>query len=173
VDSILAVGNAGTLTRSDADTGIITLEDGHTITTADVVDVYGDGWQRHGMTATTNGTVANSFQVDGGQEVEDTDDLPVGTAVPVVVCKQTPFTESFVGNELQGIAASAGQRAILCFWDSTTVKLAAEIVANGEWSWATGSSIANPLAGFSITKITVSNGSATAVNHFTLSGAKA
>jgi hypothetical protein len=76
----LPAAKAGTLsTRTDNDTGTLTLGTGHGITDGDVVDIYWDGGVQHGAIV---GTVAgNSVPFDGGTG----DNLPdQGTAITVM-----------------------------------------------------------------------------------------
>jgi hypothetical protein len=155
LDATLPVGNAGTLTRSDTDTGIVTLTAGHTITTLDIVDVYWDGGIRYGMEATTNGTSGNSFQVDGGAG----DSLPATAETPIVIATQVPYSVTFDGDDAQLLGLSATQRSLVIFYNASTVLLAQEIVAAGGWGWAADLGITNPLTGDPVTSVTISNGS--------------
>lgn len=86
-DVALAALNAaqttGTLgTRTDDDTGIITLGGSHGIITSDVVDVYWSGGMRYGMTATVS---VNDVTVDGGAG----DVLPAQDTASMAVVKRT------------------------------------------------------------------------------------
>ena len=81
--ALVAAQTNGTLgTRTDADTGVVTLSTGHGISTSDVVDVYWSGGVRYGMTATVSG---NDVTVDGGAG----DDLPTVASTITAVVVQT------------------------------------------------------------------------------------
>ena len=78
----LPAGKAGTLsTRTDDNTGQLTVASGHGITASDTVDVYWSGGRRYGVDVTA--TASTTIDIDLGSG----DNLPTqGTAV--VVCKQ-------------------------------------------------------------------------------------
>jgi hypothetical protein len=88
----LAAAKTGTLTtRTDNDTGTLTMTAGHGITTGQTLDVYWAGGQRRGMTV---GTVAtNSVPIDGGAG----DNLPANTtAITAMVPTSVPFLLSLI-----------------------------------------------------------------------------
>ena len=94
----IPLGKAGTLTtRTDNDTGTVTLGAGHGFTTGDKVDVYWDGGLRYGMDATVAG---NDVAVDTGAG----DNLPPQDE-PVVVSKQVQISAAFVGDQVELYAA--------------------------------------------------------------------
>ena len=113
----LVAAQTGTLsTRTDNDTGVATLSNGHGIQNADVVDVYWDGGVRYGMTATVS---TNEVSLDGGAG----DNLPAqSTAVTVV--KQTAVEVNFDGDTLEIIGifyrntSDTGAKAHLDLQDS-------------------------------------------------------
>jgi len=78
---VAAQTNGALTTRTDNDTGVVTLSTGHGIATSDVVDVYWSGGVRYGMTATVAG---NLVTVDGGAG----DNLPVLSTTITAVAKQ-------------------------------------------------------------------------------------
>ncbi len=75
--------NSGTMTnKTDANTGVVTLQAGHTIVTSGaLVDVYFPAGVRYGMTATK---AVNDITLEGGTGT----DLPEN-ATAVIVCAQT------------------------------------------------------------------------------------
>lgn len=151
----LPAGTAGTLTtRTDNDTGVATLDSGHGLSTADVVDVYWDGGMRYGMLATVDG---DAITVDGGAG----DDLPSQDDA-VVVTVTIEVNSDFTGDDLQMIVAQADQRASLDFLTSADASLKhIELETAGEqWSWAADQGVANPLIGV-IDAVICSNGSST------------
>lgn len=98
--------NPGTLsTRTDNDTGTITVTGTNTITTGDRVDVYWSGGVRYGMTAGTVSGQAVPIDLGAG------DNLPVSTTV-VQVCKAVSMPCAFTAAKVVAFAAfteSAGQ----------------------------------------------------------------
>jgi len=88
----------GTLsTRTDNDTGIVTLATGHGIETADVVDVYWVGGIRYGMDATV---AANAVTVDGGAG----DNLPAEDFAIAAVVEQSDWEINFDGDDARFVA---------------------------------------------------------------------
>lgn len=155
----LAVGKAGTLsTRTDADTGIVTVESGHGITDAMTVGLYWSGGCRRGMDVTATDATTISINIGAG------DDLPIATTA-VVICFETTVNVDFVGNEALA-AAVQGSRRCQVSWqlaDGTEV-VGVELGAAGEqnewWAWAlleTGGT-ANPFAAVTIGKVLASCG---------------
>jgi len=167
VTTNLPVGNAGTLlTRTEDDTGTITLEAGHTIENGDVVDVHWSGGCRYGMTATTSGGTSVSADVDGGAgDVLPVEDTEVVVTVPVVL------DLTFDGDNLVLIGVGANQQASVRFLDSGSAVLLSELViANGSWGWASGMGVANPLTGNAVASVLASNGSAVSVCELKITG---
>jgi hypothetical protein len=83
-------------TRTDDDTGVVTLATDHGIKTADVVDVYWAGGVRYGMTASV---ATNEVTVDGGAG----DELPLVEATITAVVVQTDWEVNFDGDDAQVI----------------------------------------------------------------------
>jgi hypothetical protein len=94
----LAAATAGTLTtRTGDDAGVITLGDGHGLTSG-TYDVY---WTTTGVNyvqyACTGVIDANTLTIADGTG----DNLPSGTTPPVVVCKQAELSVTIYGNDVQ------------------------------------------------------------------------
>jgi hypothetical protein len=159
----LLAGVAGTLgTRTDDDTGVVTLPSGHGQTNG-TYDVFWTGGVRRGMT----GTVAtNDLTLDSGAG----DALPAqGTAV--IVCKQTTINLDFVGNDVQMLVIHATQRAAVDLQDGSGTSHAAwDIPADEAVVWwpkpaaNSASFFANPIAGDTVGAIVASSGSTTAAS---------
>lgn len=156
----VAAGKPGTLTtRTDNDTGTLTMETGHGIITGDTIDLYWDGGQRRNVTV---GTVAtNSVPIDLGEG----DNLPVATT-EIIACVVTEQPFIAEGDDLKAIVANftGGDGTSKCqvtFMDGSTVVGSAVLTPPYGYSWYTGSGITNPLAGDSVTGIQLSNGSET------------
>jgi len=149
----LSEAQAGTLTtRTDDDTGIVTLSSGHGITTSDTVDVYWSGGVQYNCTVTAYD--ATTITIDAG----DGDVLPAQDTV-VTACAHTTVDTDFDGDLLEMIAGSANYRSHVCFMDAAhAVLLAVELIAGELWSWSADSGITNPLASDDVAYCRVSNG---------------
>lgn len=153
-DRELAAGSTAELTtRTDNDTGLLTVTAGHGLQSADLVDVYWDGGCRYGMTATVD---VNAVTVDGGAG----DNLPAG-ATDLVVCKQTVIDYPDVdGDNIIIIAAQCERRAHLDIRSESATVAAVDLAAGESWAWASDTGMDNPLASETITEIRVSLGDA-------------
>lgn len=119
LSALLAAQCDGSLTtRTDDDTGVVTLSTGHGIETADVVDVYWSGGMRYGMTATVSGV---EITVDGGAG----DNLPAEDTAITAVVEQTTWEINFDGDDAQVVAvvyrngADTGAKAHIDLQDAT------------------------------------------------------
>lgn len=163
----LAAAKVGALTtRTDANTGTLTMAASHGITTGQRLDLYwnisGTKGHRRGMTV---GTVSvNEVPIDGGAG----DDLPADESA-ITAC--VPSEEEFLvtGNNVQFIAAKSSRRGIIVFADASSVELAAvttdlEGSTGGGYQWYTGNGVTNPLSGDTVTKVFFSNGDSAGTN---------
>lgn len=102
VEDTIPVAWAGSLTtRTDANTGTITLDDAdHLITTSSVVDIYWDGGSRRGVNVGTVSTTSVPFDVGLG------DDLPIADT-DVQVCLVQAYSRDFDGDDVSSLVASA------------------------------------------------------------------
>ena len=149
----LPAGKAGTLsTRTDNDTGVATLSEGHGIQTGDKVDVFWAAGSRYGMSATVSG---NDVTIDAGGG----DNLP-DQGTNLIVTKRVPISASFVGNLLKLIVACCKTKRIrLTFEDADGTSLLSRDLPAGEpWSWVSDQGVANPLAGAAVASIQAANG---------------
>jgi hypothetical protein len=160
----VAAAKTGTLTtRTDNDTGTLTMSGGHGITTGQRLDLYWSGGSRYGMTV---GTVAtNSVPIDGGAG----DNLPVqDTAITAMV--PTEQALAVVGDNVTVIAVSCPVGGTVVFADGSNVTLAAveldSTVTSYVWTSADGGT--NPLAGDTVAKVFISHPSSSAAS--TISG---
>lgn len=154
----VALGTAkpGSLTtRTDNDTGVVTMSPGHGLSTGRM-DVYWTGGSRYGMTGTVTG---NSIAIDGGGG----DNLPVqDTAVTVITPTSEPV--ALTGNNAVAIAVNcpAGGRVVFADSGNTTIFAVSErSAANPSYVWTSGDGGANPLAGGTVAKVFLSHGSTT------------
>jgi hypothetical protein len=127
-DPTLAAAKTGTLTtRTDNNTGTLTMAPGHGITTGQRLDVYwtdpttGLAMCQYGVTA---GTVAtNSVPIDLGVG----DNLPlVNTAVTVMVPTNYPFTVTAAN--LSSLLVGCASRAMVVFMSSVPAVVKACLV---------------------------------------------
>lgn len=156
-DNALPVAKVGQLTtRTDADTGELTMSSGHGITTGDRLDVYWTGGSRRGMTA---GTVAtNAVPIDGGSG----DDLPTNlTAVTASV----PVEEEMLltGDDATCIAMFSSRRGSIVLAESDDSEalgreVGAESGGEQSWFWHESRNETNPLASADVAKVFFSNG---------------
>lgn len=154
-ETTLLAGASGTLsTRTDNDTGVVTLTAGHGQTDG-TFDIFWTGGSRRGMT----GTVAtNDLTLDGGAG----DNLPVEDS-DVTVCKQTEINIDVVGDDLTLMFVAADQRVSVDFQEEGGTSIAAvDVPANEGWVWADEQPAANPFASATIGQVMASSGSTTA-----------
>lgn len=151
-EATLPAGKAGTLgTRTDDNTGVITLSAGHGLVTGNVVDVYWTGGIRYGMALTVDG---NEATVDGGAG----EALPAqGTAV--VVGKQIEINVDFDGDDLEMLVACSDKRAHVDFQDSASASLLPlELLAEEAYQWSKNSGHLRPITGNEVDKCLASCG---------------
>lgn len=151
----LAVAKAGTLsTRTDDNTGVLTMAGGHGFTDGQRLDVYWSGGSRRGMTI---GTVAtNSVPIDGGAG----DNLPIATTA---ITAQVPTEEPVVvtGDDVVAIGLRFPLGGIAVFADESDVELLAVTLTTTltTYCWAAADGGTNPLAGDAVAKVFISQGS--------------
>lgn len=172
----LAAGSVGVLTtRTDNDTGVITLTAGHGQTSG-VFDVYWGGATpgcHRGMTAVIT---VNSMTIDGGTG----DNLPLA-ATDVIVDKQEIIDFDSDNASLALVTVSQQRRASVQFQETagTPIKSldlgkdpTAQLASPGEgWDWAINTDVPNPF-GAVISKIAVSNGSIAGTNTITVAAGR-
>jgi hypothetical protein len=153
-DIVLPAGIAGTLTtRTDANTGIVTVASGHGITDSDTLCVFfADGSQYAvDVTATTSTTIS----IDAGLGT----DLPAASSA-VVISKQVVSTLVVSGSSIAAWGLSNPTRVRAQFKATATVTLTSDIAAEEGLAWVSGI-YTNPLAGASITTLVLANGETT------------
>jgi hypothetical protein len=151
----LPAAPAGTLsTRTDNDTGVVTLSGGHGVTTG-TVNVFWSTGARYGMT----GTVAtNDVTVDAGAG----DNLPA-QATAVYCVNQTEIDCDFDGDDASLIYVHASKRAHAHFQTAASASLLALPLAENEsFTWASGQGVTVPITGNPCDKILASAGGADA-----------
>ncbi len=171
-DNVLPAAKIGQLTtRTDANTGVITMVTGHGITTGQRLDVYwvnttpGDGVHgaRRGVTSVVSG---DAITIDLGAG----DNLPNNlTAITASVAQEEEFLKT--GDDLAYLFARATRRSLIVFADAADAELFAivgelDTTIGGAYQWrdpaeapvASDGGVTNPLAGEDIAKVFLSNG---------------
>lgn len=150
-------GKSGTLsTRTDDDTGILTVATGHGITDSDTVSVFWAGGSRHSMavTATTGTTI--SINLGAG------DNLPIATTA-IVVAKESTHDLAIVGDDLGALVIGCASRVSVNFLDSGDASLLRYDAAAKEGRlWFSGHGVTNPLAGDTVASVVLACGETTA-----------
>lgn len=116
----LPAGKSGTLTtRTDDNTGIVTVASGHGITGSDTVDVYWAAGRRYGVDVTATDATTISIDLGAG------DNLPTASTA-VVVVKQVIVNKAIDGDNVEIIgllaelAASTGFGVRITFFDAVS-----------------------------------------------------
>lgn len=160
-DPTIPHGYAGELTtRTDNNTGEVTMEPGHGITPGMVVDIYWDGGVQYGVTVGASST--DDLPIDGGVG----DNLPTqGTEVivsPVVEVNVAIDGDelSLLGIQQQFANLTDTSPGHIAFRDGTSSLVAAiSLDGTNPQTWDIGGGAANPFTGNPITKALCSNGS--------------
>lgn len=159
----LAAAKTGTLTtRTDSDTGILTMSSGHGITTAARLDIYwtntdGSMGRRYGVTVGTVSTNSVPFDLGGG------DNLPL---VNTEITAQVPNEEVFAveGDDAVAVACACvnGGTVVFAESDNSTVFAATLTPTGTSYVWTSSDGGTNPLAGGTVAKVFLSQPSSTA-----------
>lgn len=152
----LPAAKIGTCTRSDANTGVLTMASGHGITTGNLLHLY---WTEGGVKKfrrSVVGTVSgNSVPIDLGAG----DDLPVTAATAITA--MVPFIELLPldGDSIQALLLSCSRPAQVAFLDGSNVELVG-ITTDGSnaYFWDADSGKANPLNGVIVESVRLSHG---------------
>lgn len=153
----LVAGKTGTLsTRTDDDTGVLTVGADHGITDTDTVSVFWAGGSRQGMDVTA--TTATTISIDLGAGTV----LPAATTA-IVVDKERTHNVGIVGDELKVLAITCNRRSSVEFFSAADASLLKYDMAASEGRlWYSGADVTNPLAGDTVAYIKAANGEATA-----------
>lgn len=163
IEKSLPAAKVGSLTtRTDNDTGTLTMNAGHGIVTGDRLDLYwienGVPGQRRGMTV---GTVSgNSVPIDLGTG----DNLPAA-ATPVTAMVPVALEARFDGDDIAALVVdTGGARGQVVFTDGSNVEQAAYIhpLTTQFTVWFKNNGVTNQLAGDSTQKVFLSHGDSAA-----------
>lgn len=146
-------------TRTDNDTGELTMDSGHGIQTGDRLDVYWSGGSRRGMTVGSVST--NQVPIDGGAG----DNLPTNlTAVTAAVPAEETF--SIAGDDMQALLFYGDQRAIVVLTGADDAEDFGREIGSTDntgrsflWYADDPNAPTNPVAGDTVTKAFISCGS--------------
>jgi len=152
----LPAGKSGTLTtRTDNDTGVITVASGHGITDTDTVGVYWDGGSRYGVDVTA--TSSTTISIDAGSGTN----LPTASTA-VTVALQSSHAVAFAGDSLEVIAIGCPRRCSVEFLNSSPTSLLRYDIPTSEGRlWVKTTDVTNPLASGTVATVKASNGSTT------------
>lgn len=150
-DPDLPAGKAGELTtRTNNTDGVVTLSTGHGITTGTAVDLYWEGGSRRGATTTV---ATNAVTITGGAG----GNLPA-QATAVVMTPRIVIDLTFNGNKLKMLTANMTNRGNVDFRDATpTSRYAVDVPTGESLLYADQIGLTNPLAGYVVASIAVSN----------------
>lgn len=151
-DPTLGAAKTGTLTtRTDNDTGTVTMASGHGFATSDKIDLYWTGGSRTRMTATVTG---DSVVLDGGTG----DNLPIATTA---VTAMKPQNEAFaVGYAvMQALLCSCTVPATVTFLDgSAAVVATVRITTTADYIWDSANGADNPFGTTDVATAALSHG---------------
>lgn len=170
LEDTLSAAKVGTLTtRTDANTGELTMSPGHGITDGQIIDIYWAGGVQYGVTVGT--VAANAVPIDSGIG----DDLPADeTAITAVV--QKAINLAIDGDEvdilaivLETVDKSLRTAGHVQFRDSANDEIAQiDLVTNVPQVWDIAGGAANPFTGDPITNLKASQGNSTSTETYTL-----
>jgi hypothetical protein len=166
----LSAAKSGTLTtRTDNNTGELTMSGGHGITTGQIIDIYWTGGVQRSVTV---GTVAtNAVPIDSGIG----DNLPADET-PITAVVQQPINCAIDGDNTKAIAVvlttttpSLRTAGNVQFLDAAADVIAEiDLVTNVPQVWDIEGGSANPFAGDPITNLKASQANVTTTETYTL-----
>lgn len=150
-------------TRTDNETGTLTMAGGHGITTGAIIDLYWSGGSRRGITV---GTVATNSVPIGADNAGAGDNLPANLT-QITACVRVEEALAVEGDDVVAIEFFSSKRGTITLADESDVELAASNDGLGlgderSQLWYETRNPTNPLAGDSVAKAFFSNGDATA-----------
>lgn len=170
LEDTLNAAKAGVLTtRTDNNTGTLTLGSGHGITDGQIIDVFWSGGvQRTVTVGTVSGT---SVPIDGGIG----DNLPIATTA-ITACVQKAINLAIDGDNadilavvLETVDKSLRTAANVQFLDAAADVIAEiDLVTNVPQVWDIEGGSANPFTGDPITNLKASQGNSTSTETYTL-----
>ena len=126
-------------TRTDDNTGIITLPTGHGASVGDVIDVSWSGGSRQDMSVTA--VSGDDVTIDGG-----TGDVLPAVTTAMVYSKTITSTLAFDADDLDVVACQLEGAGTFRFMSSSAVLVTYSLVAGSPWIWHSESGFPNPIA---------------------------
>jgi hypothetical protein len=170
LEDTLSAAKSGTLTtRTDDNTGTLTMDSGHGLTTGQIVDIY---WTTGVQRTVTLGTVStNSIPIDSGIG----DNLP-SASTAVTVCVQKSINLAIDGDNtdilamvVETVDKTLRTAANVQFRDAASDVIAEiDLVTNVPQVWDIEGGSANPFTGDPITNLKASQGNTSTTETFTL-----
>lgn len=170
LEDTLNAAKSGTLTtRTDNNTGTLTMTAGHGLTTGQIVDIYWDGGVQRTVTVGTVATNSVPFDLGIG------DNLPTANTA-VTVCVQKAINLAIDGDNakilavvLETVDKTLRTAANVQFLDSAADVIAEiDLVANVPQVWDIEGGSANPFTGDPITNLKASQANSTSTETYTL-----
>jgi hypothetical protein len=156
IPALAAAGVGSLTTRTDANTGVLTMTAGHGIVTGKV-DVYWAAGVRYGMDAVVT---VNSIAIDLGAG----NDLP-DAATAVTVGQQDQKDIGFDGDTTTVVAMRFTRRGHADFQDSAGASLFPHTFGENEcWNWNENGGTAAQITGNPVAKVQISNGDSVNTN---------
>lgn len=145
-------------TRTDNDTGVVTMASGHGFATSDKIDLYWDGGKRLGMDATV---ATNAVTLDGGTG----DNLPTNLTAVTAMKPVEEVMPTLACDGIKCLSIGSPKRSHIVIADGSG-DLLDKFLPNsdgGEFTWHSANGETNPMAGDTMTKVKLSHGETSAV----------
>lgn len=157
--SVPAAKTGALTTRTDANTGTLTMDTGHGITTGAKLSIFWNGGSRSNVTVGTVATNSVPFDLGSGDDLPD-DETPITAMVPV------ERTFAVAGDDIVALGSHSPVSGWVEYLDgSDAVLLGEQILPNlgGGKVWMEGVTHTgtNPLAGDTVAKVRFSHGDST------------
>ena len=161
----LAAAKTGTLTtRTDNNTGTLTMQSGHGITTGAKLDVYWDGGSRYNMTVGTVSGTSVPIDLGGG------DNLPTASTAITAMVPEEHDCYVANGTNVVMVVGYCSKAAYVVFKDDGGNVIsggALQIDAANAESWIDGGPGTNPITGSLVQTVALSHGDSTAARTVT------
>lgn len=158
--SVAAAKTGSLTTRGGDDTGTITGQASHGITTSAVVDIFwtasGVPGARYGVVVGTVNALAIPLTASGAGDVLP----PQDTALTLQV--QNTEAMLFAGNNIELIVIEIGGKGVVQFFDAGGLELAKQFHESGVYEWHDGLDDANPLLADDVITVKFTNGESSA-----------